>query len=162
MKKKIFTLLTLLLCVCSGAWGQYYTPTSDEVIILNDVFDSERSSSGYSTHSGVVFYASDQATGSIKCGDPYNGGEETTDAVTAYYIKNNGNKKQIDLKISGVVKLTLYHRKRDGYFPRLIITPSEGKNEILNGNSGTLYNDFYLDAEKSYTIRLHLRFMPSS
>ena len=97
--KKLFTLLTLALLSIGTAWADdYYTPTADEVIILNNVYNSEATTTGYSNHKAVTWdEAGTGITTSAKAGDPNNGGAATSENVTCYSIKNNGGKKNIKL-----------------------------------------------------------------
>ena len=156
MKQKLFTLLTLLVGIASGAWAvDYYSPTTDEVIILSDVYDAEKTSAGYSNHAAIAWAgAVSNATTSAKAGDPSNGGEATSSNVTCYSIKNNGGQKNITLAVSGVSKITLYHVKHSSRYPQLILTPSSGSGSTLSGNTNVYYNEFAIDGTKSYSIAL--------
>ncbi len=146
--------MTLLLCMCAGAWAtDYYTPTSDEVIILNDVYNNTATSTGYSDHSAVT-WAGTASTSSKTAGDPSNAGAATSSKVACYSIKNNGKGKNISLTISGVSKITLYHERHAERYPQLILTPSSGSGSTLDGNTNVYYNDYDLDGTKSYTIAL--------
>ena len=49
MKKKIFTLMTLLLCVCSGAWADDFTLNSD-VTTTDATFPVVEATNAYSSY----------------------------------------------------------------------------------------------------------------
>ena len=134
--KKIVTLCALLLCAVTGTMAaDYYTPTSDEVIILNDVYDGSASETGYSKHSAVS-WAGTATSGNKKCGDPYNNGSPTSSNVPCYSIKNNGGGKNITLTISGCEKVILYHESHSSRYPMLLITPDGGTESKLIGSAG--------------------------
>ncbi len=154
MKKQIFTLLTLLLCVCSGAWADptYYTPDADEVIILNDVYSSTATTTGYSTHTALVWYSNAAKWASKKAGDPNNGGAQTSSNVSCFQIKNNGDNKRVDVNISGVSKLIVY-RESSSNKVRLL-DKNNSNSEIANDGGNVLYYEFTLDGTQNYSIRL--------
>lgn len=153
--KKVFTLLTLLLCAVTGAWAtDYYTPTADEVIILNDIYDSSNSSAGYSKHSAVA-WGGTASTSSKKAGDPTNNGELTSTTVPCFSIKGNGKGKNITLNIAGCSKVILYHEKHSSRYPQLKATPEGGSLTTLDGATNVTYNEFELDGATSYSILLH-------
>lgn len=155
MKKKLFTLMTLLLCAVTGAWAaDYYTPSADEVIILNSVYDATKTDAGYSNHAGVKYYSASASFTSATAGDPANSGAATSSKVQCFQIKNNGATKQVDLIISGCSKVILYHNQHNSRYPQLLLTPSEGAASTLSGEKNVLYNEFDIDGTKSYTIRL--------
>lgn len=152
--KKFFTLLTLLLCAVTSSWADdYYAPTGDEVIILNNVYDASANAAGYSKHSAVA-WAGTASTTDKKAGDPNNNGEATSGNVPCFSIKNNGKGKNISLKITGVSKVILYHEKNSGRYPQLILTPSEGAKSTLDGDKNVYYKEFEIDGTKSYSIAL--------
>ena len=151
--KKILSLLTLLLCIASGAWAaSYYTPTEDEVIILNEVYSA--TGTNYSTHTAVA-WAGTASTSNKKAGDPNNDGAATSSNVPCYSIKGNGKGKNITLFISGVSKLTLYHESHSSRYPELRITPDGGSLTTEKGASNTYFTEVNLDGTKSYSIFLH-------
>ena len=153
--KKLFTLLTLALLSIGTAWADDYTPTADEVIILNNAYNSEATTTGYSNHKAVTWdEAGTSITTSAKAGDPNNGGAATSENVTCYSIKNNGGKKNIKLHVSGVSKITLYQIKHESRYPQLILTPNSGDGSTLSGNTNVYFNEFEIDGTKSYTIEL--------
>ena len=153
--KKLFTLLTLLVAMVTSAWADdYYAPTGDEVIILNNVYDATATTAGYSKHTAVA-WAGTASTTARKAGDPNNNGEATSDNVPCFSIKNNGKGKNISLKITGVSKVILYHEKNSGgRYPQLILTPSEGAGSTLDGEKNVYYKEFEIDGTKSYSIAL--------
>ena len=151
--KKVFTLLTLLICAVTGAWAtDYYTPTADEVIILNDVYDA--SSATYSTHAAVA-WGGTASTSDKKAGDPNNDGELTSSTVPCFSIKGNGKGKNITLNIAGCSKVILYHEKHSSRYPQLKATPEGGSLTTLDGAKNVSYNEFELDGTTSYSILLH-------
>lgn len=153
--KKLFTLLTLLICAVTGTWAtDYYTPTADEVIILNDIYDSSNSSAGYSKHSAVA-WGGTASTSSKKAGDPTNNGELTSSNVPCFSIKGNGKGKNITLNIEGCSKVILYHEKHSSRYPQLKATPEGGSLTTLDGTKNVCYNEFELDGATSYSILLH-------
>ena len=154
--KKLFTLLTLALLSIGTAWADDYTPTADEVIILNNAYNSEATTTGYSNHKAITWDAAgtDMTISSEKAGDPNNGGAATSENVTCYSIKNNGGKKNIKLHVSGVSKITLYHIKHGSRYPQLILTPNSGDGSTLNGSTNVYFNEFEIDGTLSYTIEL--------
>ena len=52
MKKGLPKILTLFaaLTLCLSAWGAYYTPTADEVIIIKENMSDATNGYGTSTH----------------------------------------------------------------------------------------------------------------
>ncbi|MBR1791962.1 MAG: chitobiase/beta-hexosaminidase C-terminal domain-containing protein [Bacteroidaceae bacterium] len=154
--KKFLSILTLLLAVCSGAWADgYYTPTVDEVIILNDVYSSTET--GCSSHSAVAWGGTGGSnTSSKKAGDPDNGGAATSDKVTLYAVKGgNTTNKQITVSISGCSKLTVYHESRNDRMFLANITPSAGAASTASSSASTYYTEIELDGTKSYTLVFH-------
>lgn len=154
MKQKLLTLFALLVVAVTWAWADdYYTPTAaTEVIILNNVYNAENTTSGYSTHSAVAWGAA-ASSNSKKAGDPNNNGEATSSNVPCYNTKGNGGAKNITLTISGVSKLTLYHEKHSTRKPNLEITPEgEETYTTTTGVANVYYNEFALDGTKSYSI----------
>lgn len=151
--KKLFTLLTLLICAVTGTWAtDYYTPTADEVIILNDIYDE--SSAPYSTHAAVAWGGTASTSGK-KAGDPNNNGELTSSNVSCFSIKGNGKGKNITLNIAGCSKVILYHEKNSSRYPQLKATPEGGSLTKLDGATNVTYNEFELDGTASYSILLH-------
>ena len=154
--KKLITLCALLLCALTGTMAaDYYTPTSDEVIILNDVCDASATTTGFSKHPAVSWAAAASKVGDKVTGDPYNNGEPTISSVPCFSIKGNGGAKNITLTISGCKGVILYHEKHSSRYPTLVITADgETTSTTLTGQKSVYYNSFELDAEKSYTILL--------
>ncbi len=159
MKRKIFTLLTLLLCVCSGAWGDptYYKPEADEVIILSENMSGtgENAGKGTSTHVAFSFGAEITTVGSAKCGDPSNNGAATSSNVSCYPIKGNGGVKNLTVTISGCTKLIVYHNSHDKRYIKAELTPLVGDGSTQTGVVSTTYTEITLDAEKSYSIFIY-------
>ncbi len=151
---KLLLLLIIPVMGTANAWAvDYYTPTADEVIILNTVYDGSKSSSGYSKHAAIA-WAGTASANSKKAGDPNNSGAATSSNVNCYSIKNNGKGKNITMTIAGCSKVILYHWQDKSSYPKLILTPSEGEGSTLNGEKNVYYNEFILDGSKSYSINL--------
>ena len=147
--------MTLLLGLSGGVWAvDYYTPTADEVIILNNVYESTATTSGYSNHSAISWGGA-ATTATKTVGNPADNGATTLSDVTCHDIKGNGKGKNITLLVNGISKLTIYHEKHSSRYPTLKITPAGGSEyNSDNGNTNVYYNEFELDGTKSYTILL--------
>ena len=156
MKQKLFTILTLLLCLCSTAWADdYYTPTDDEVIYLKDAYAKDASTAGYSKHSAVSWGGTQSSTDK-KAGDPSNGGAATSSNVKCWPVKGgNTTNKQITVTISGCSKLTVYHESRSDRYYKADITPSSGSISSEKSSYSTYYTEIDLDGTKSYTLVFH-------
>lgn len=152
MKQKLFSILALLLMAVSGAWAQdYYAPSTDEVIILNDVYDASKS--GYSSHSAIAWGGS--ATVSMKtAGDPNNGGQPTSSTVKCYSVKGTGQGKNITLSITGVSKVIVYYKSDHNRYIELRDGSKNG-NIIGSGQKETYYTEVELTATNKYSIFLH-------
>ena len=150
--KKLLTLFTLLLTVCSGAWAtDYYTPTADEVIIFNDAYNSSKSSSGYSNHSAIKFYSAEADKKTKTVGNPNDG--DATVSGTSFSIKNGNDKKRIDVNITGVSKIIVYHESHASRYVRLLDL-NNSSSLIASGTTGVYYNEFNLTGSSNYSIRL--------
>lgn len=151
-KNKLLLLLALLLTAATGAWAQdYYAPSTDEVIILNEVYNA--SNSGYSSHSAIA-WGGTASTSSKKAGDPNNGGQPTSSTVNCYSVKGNGKGKNITLSITGVSKVIVYHEKHSSRYIELRDGSKEG-NIIGSGQTDTYYTEVALTATNQYSIFLH-------
>ena len=152
MKQKLFSILALLLMAVSGAMAQdYYAPSTDEVIILNDVYDASKS--GYSSHSAIAWGGS--ATVSMKtAGDPNNGGQPTSSTVNCYSVKGTGQGKNITLSITGVSKVIVYYKSDHNRYIELRDGSKNG-NIIGSGQKETYYTEVELTATNKYSIFLH-------
>lgn len=71
---RVLAVLALLMTAATGAMARvYYAPSTDEVIILNDVYDYSKN--GYSTHSAIAWGGqATTTTSNKKAGNPNNGG----------------------------------------------------------------------------------------
>ena len=156
MKKQIFTLFTktLLVAVCllgetSSAWANY-SPTSDEIIILNSVYNASATSAGYSNHSAIQ-WGGTASSSNKKAGDPNNGGAATSSNVACYSVKGNGGGKNIDFVVTNVTGLIIYH---ESHSSRNLIVKN-GSTTIVTGSNSTYYTMVTgLDAKTNYTLRL--------
>ncbi|SDO62504.1 hypothetical protein SAMN04487900_1431 [Prevotella communis] len=151
-KNKLLLLLALLLTAATGARAQdYYAPSTDEVIILNDVYDDSKN--GYSSHSAIAWEgtASDY---SKKAGDPNNGGQPTSSTVSCYSVKGTGQGKNITLSITGVSKVIVYHERNSSRYIELRDGSKTG-NIIGSGQTNTYYTEVELTATNEYSIFLH-------
>ena len=153
MIKKLLCLLVLLLTATTGAMAQdYYAPSTDEVIILKDVYNA--SNSGYSSHSAIAWGGS-ASTSNKKAGDPNNnGGLSTSSTVSCYSVKGTGQGKNITLSITGVSTVIVYHEKKTGRYIELR-DGSKGGNIIGSGESSTYCTEVALTATNKYSIFLH-------
>ena len=151
-KNKLLLLLVLLMTAATGAMAQdYYAPSTDEVIILNEVYNA--SNSGYSSHSAIAWGGS--ASPSKKnAGDPNNGGQQTSSTVNCYSVKGTGQGKNITLSITGVSTVIVYHEKKPGRYIELR-DGSKGGNIIGSGEKNTNVTEVALTATNKYSIFLH-------
>ena len=148
----IFAVLTLSIANIGMAWGAY-TPSADEVIILNTVYNSSATGSGYSNHSAIA-WGGTASTNSKKAGDPNNGGAATSSNVNCYSVKGNGSGKNITVSITGCSKIIVYH---ESHASRYVELRSESKSGTLigKGSANTYYTEVTLTPATSYTIFLH-------
>ncbi|WP_284438410.1 hypothetical protein [Prevotella communis] len=152
VKNKLLLLLALLLTAATGAWAQdYYAPSTDEVIILNEVYNA--SNSGYSSHSAIAWGGS-ASTSNKKAGDPNNGGVSTSSTVSCYSVKGTGQGKNITLSITGVSKVIVYHERNSSRYIELRDGSKTG-NIIGSGQKNTWYTEVALTATNEYSIFLH-------
>ena len=146
--------MTLLVLCVTGAWAtDYYTPTADEVIIFNDAYNSNKSSSGYSNHSAIKFYSNQADSKSKTVGDPDNDGAATTSTKTSFSIKNGNDKKRIDVNITGVSKIIVYHESHASRYVRLLDLDNDNAL-IASGSTSVYYSEFDLTGSNNYSIRL--------
>ena len=151
-KNKLLLLLALLLTAATGAMAQdYYAPSTDEVIILNDVYDASKS--GRSSHSAIA-WGGTASTSDKKAGDPNNGGQSTSSPVSCYSVKGNGKGKNITLSITGVSKVIVYHEKHSTRYIELRDGSKTG-DIIGSGQTNTWYTEVALTATNQYSIFLH-------
>ena len=143
----------LLVAIVTGAQATGYTPTADEVIILNEVYDKDATTTGYSTHAAIA-WAGTASASDKKAGDPNNSGAATSSNVKTYSVKGNGGGKNITVSITGVSKIIVYHESKSDVYLEL---RSENKSGTLIGKSAlsTYYTEVELDDETDYTIFLH-------
>ena len=152
MKQKLFSILALLLMAATGAWAKdYYAPSTDEVIILHEVYNAP--SSGKSLHSAIA-WGGNASTYTKKAGDPNNGGQSTSSTVNCYSVKGNGQGKNITLSITGVSKVIVYHEKHNTRYIELRDGSKTG-NIIGSGEKNTYYTEVALTATNQYSIFLH-------
>jgi uncharacterized repeat protein (TIGR02543 family) len=155
--KKTFKFLTCLFVaiLCFGQmWGDAYTPTADEVIILNAVYSSSATDAGYSSHSAIAWGGSVSSTSSKKAGDPNNDGAATSSNVTCYSVKGNGGGKNITISITGCSKIIVYHESHASRYVELR-SGSKSGTLIGKGSASTYYTEVNLTPATSYTIFLH-------
>ena len=152
VKNKLFLLLALLMTAATGAMAQdYYAPSTDEVIILNEVYNA--SNSGYSSHSAIA-WGGTASTNKYLAGDPNNGGQSTSSTVRCYSVKGDGRGKNITLSITGVSKVIVYHENSGSRYIELRDGSKEG-NIIGSGQTSTYYTEVALTATNEYSIFLH-------
>ena len=177
MKEKLKSLQSLLLLLIltvvgtANAWATGYNPSADEVIILKDVYNSNKSSSGYSDHAAIAWAGSASSSTANKiAGDPNNGGVATSDYVSCYSVKGNATGKKITISVTGVSKIIIYHESHSSRFVELRsgsktgdligkstastyctevnLTPATDYSIFLHGVEGTSDSDFYVYAIK--------------
>ena len=151
--KKLLSLFALLMTIVIGAKAAGYTPVDDEIIILKDVYDANKTDAGYSKHAAIA-WGGTASTNSKKAGDPYNEGEITSSNVPCYSVKGNGGGKNITVSISGVSKITIYHEKHSERYVELRDGDKSG-TIIGQGVANTTFTEVELDASADYTIFLH-------
>lgn len=167
---KLLLLLIIPVMGTISAWATY-TPTADEVIILNSVYNSNKSSSGYSDHAAIAWAGSASSSTANKiAGDPNNGGVATSDYVSCYSVKGNATGKKITISVTGVSKIIIYHESHSSRFVELRsgsktgdligkstastyctevnLTPATDYSIFLHGVEGTSDSDFYVYAIK--------------
>jgi len=98
---KLLLLLIIPVMGTISAWATGYTPSADEVIILNSVYDASKTDAGYSKHAAIA-WGGTASTNEKIAGDPYNGGEATSSNVKTYSVKGNGKGKTITESVAGV------------------------------------------------------------
>lgn len=163
MKEKLKSLQSLLLLLIltvvgtANAWATGYNPSADEVIILKDVYNSNKSSSGYSDHAAIAWGKNGASTNSKKAGDPNNGGAATASNVACYSVKGNGGGtgiKDITVSVTGVSKIIIYHESHSSRFVEL---RSGSKTGDLIGKStaSTYCTEVNLTPATDYSIFLH-------
>ena len=152
--KKAFLLLALMGGATS-AWGDvtYYTPEADEVIILNNVYKSDATGAGYSSHTAIQ-WGGTASTSNKKAGDPNNGGAATSSNVACYSVKGNGGGKNITINITGVSKIIVYH---ESHASRYVELRSESKSGTVigSGSASTYYTEVNLTGTTNYSLFLH-------
>ena len=148
------TLVFLFTMGIGQMWGAYYTPTADEVIILNEVYSSTATDAGYSTHSAIAWAGTGSTKNDRKCGDPNNGGAATSANVVSYSAKGNGGGKNITVSITGCSKIILYHESNKSRYVELKSGNNSG-DLIGKGLVSTYYTEVALTGSTSYDIFLH-------
>ncbi len=151
----LFILFTLGI---GQMWADvsYYTPTADEVIILNDVHSSTATTAGYSSHAAVSWANSGSSmTASKYAGDPSKSTCSATGSkVTGYSVKGNSGKKDITINITGCSKIVVYHESHPS---RLVELRSGSKTGslIAQSEASTYCTEVDLTGSTSYSIFLH-------
>lgn len=159
MKEKTKHLLSFLLLLIltvvgtANAWAKGYNPSADEVIILKDVYNSNKSSSGYSDHAAIAWGGA-ASTNEKKAGDPYNGGEATSSNVKTYSVKGNGGGKNITVSVTGVSKIIIYHESNSSRFVELRSGSKIG-DLIGKSTASTYCTEVNLTPATDYSIFLH-------
>lgn len=154
VKQKLLFLLVLLMTATTGAMAQdYYAPSTDEVIILNDVYEDDLEESGFSSHSAIAWGGS-ASTSNKKAGDPNKGGQPTSSTVSCYTVKGTGQGKNITLSITGVSKVIVYYHGEPARYIELRDGSKTG-NIIGSGEKNTYYTEVDLTATNKYSIFLH-------
>ena len=101
MKKKLLSILTLLLCLCTGAWAvatEYKGDFSNGTIIqLSKTYVDEQAAL---TNSWITLNST--STGTVTATDP-----ESMNKVSVYRVKQWGS-RYIEFWVTGVSKITFY------------------------------------------------------
>ena len=142
----------LLVAIVTGANATGYSPSADEVIILNQVYSASATTTGYSTHSAIA-WGGTASTNSKKAGDPNNGGAATSSNVNCYSVKGNGSGKNITISITGVSKIIIYHEKHSSRYVDVRDTNASG-NIIGSGAANTYYTEVSLTGTTDYKLFL--------
>ena len=150
--KKILSLFALLMTIVIGAKATGYAPTADEVIILNEVYDKDATTTGYSTHAAIA-WGGTASTNDKKAGDPNNGGEATSSNVKTFSVKGNSG-KDITISITGVSKIIIYHEKHSERYVELRSGSKTG-TIIGKGDANTYFTEVELTGTTDYSIFLH-------
>ena len=146
-----------------------------EVIILNDVYDAEATTTGYSKHAAIAWAGKPSSTDKT-AGDPENDGAATSSEVACYSVKGNGGAKNITISITGCEKIVVYHEShasryleiRSGsktgtliekgsvstYYTEATLTPSTNYTLFLHGTTGSDDQDLYV-----YAVKLYVRYV---
>ena len=148
----IFAVLVMSVANIGMAWGTAYTPSADEVIVFPTVYNSSKTSAGYSDHSAIAWGGAG-STNSMKAGDPNNNGAETSGNVTCYSVKGNGTGKNITVSITGCSKIIVYHQSHSSRYVRLHENDKDG-TVIGSGAANTYYTEVNLTPATTYTIFL--------
>lgn len=150
MKKKLFTLLTLLLCVCSGAWA-------DEAISCSAKL-SGTENAPTQTNCILKYYSDEGSVGKIPAG---------TERDDYYYSKMNGNSNYYELTLAqgrwtkfqagDVIKVYLYTNSatpgyKVGKTAQTVVSASDQTKEKVYGYEHTLTA---AEIESNGTIRIY-------
>jgi len=150
---KLLLLLIIPVMGTISAWATGYTPSADEVIILNSVYDASKTDAGYSKHAAIA-WGGTASTNEKIAGDPYNGGEATSSNVKTYSVKGNGKGKNITVSVTGVSKIIIYHEKHPSRYVELRSGSKSGAL-IGNGAVNTYFTEVVLTPATDYSIFLH-------
>lgn len=150
--RKFLSVFLILFLAVGNVWGAY-TPTADEVIILNDVYKADATDAGYSTHAAIA-WAGTASTNSKKAGDPANNGESTSSNVKCFSVKGNGKGKDITVSITGCSKIIVYHEKHSSRYVELRDGSKSG-TLIGKGTANTLFTEVILDGGTNYSLFFH-------
>ncbi|MBQ9295999.1 MAG: InlB B-repeat-containing protein [Paludibacteraceae bacterium] len=155
MKKGLPKILTLFaaLTLCLSAWGAYYTPTADEVIIIKENMSDATNGYGTSTHSAFAFAeeitSSNKQMGSASLPVPDGSGKAT---YSTYKLKGNGGVKNLTLSIAGCSKLIVYNKAHSSRYIKAEVTPDGESMSAQTGTANTTSTEISLNGKKSYTI----------
>ncbi|MEE0951781.1 MAG: InlB B-repeat-containing protein [Paludibacteraceae bacterium] len=146
-------ILTILFTIGVGSVSaqEYYTPTSDEVIILNEVYSN--SSNGYSNHSAIKWEGTFSFNNKT-AGDPNNNGAQTASNVKCCNVKGNGGGKNMTISITGCSQIIIYHENNPSRYVELRNGSKTG-DLIGNGSKSTYYTTVNLAPGTQYPIFLH-------
>ena len=165
MKQKLFTLLTLLLTVCSGAWA-YDALSFKKITETTLVYTSPSNltATGYAQDGkGTQTYSVVSDRG--KAMDPTDETSNNYDiGATGTYLKSANSNKEVMLYVTNVTKLEVYCKcnSSNDRYPIITATPSDGTTaSTVNGSAlnskatASGKTSLELDETKSYTISIH-------
>ena len=165
MKKKIFTLLTLLVMCVTGAWAfdaLSYASISETTLIYTSA--ENLTATGYAQDGqGNQTYSTVSSRGTAM--NPTNESNNDYDiGSNGVYLKSANTAKEVLLYVTNVTKIEVYckcNSKADRY-PIITATPSDATTPAtVNGsalNSGATASgktSLTLNAAKEYTISIH-------
>lgn len=157
MKKKIFTLLTLLLTMVIGV---YADPTYQNIGSDTKILPTSYSDLQAYIDAGWIVTTSDNFSNKGASINPATGDEyETTTNVASKIVKAGNNKKEIKFYITNVSAIRVYGASAGSGIRRVKVTVTPSDNSGVKISYGTASSqsvsqviDMNLDSSKSYEI----------